>query len=161
MSIRHFFSTLCAVGLTFVPALHAQQESGKTIDSDMMKAAPVKQAMDRLEKRADDFKDRLGDALDKSSYKSRDKESLMRWADMVEDQIDDMVKEFKHKNTQKYIAHFENAMIAASAINRAMLRVLGRALRPGASSYGRDAELVVVAQDRPRAKTVDYHWRLE
>ena len=78
--------------------------------------------MEQLEKRADSFKDRLGEALDKSSYKSRNKESLMRWADMVEDQIDDMVKEFKHKNTQKYISHFENAMIAASAINWAMLR---------------------------------------
>jgi hypothetical protein len=78
--------------------------------------------MDRLEKLADGFEDRLGDALDRSSYDHRTRESLMRWADMVEDEVDDMAKEFNGDNTQKFLRHFENAMLAASAINRAMLR---------------------------------------
>jgi hypothetical protein len=41
---------------------------------------------------------------------------------MLEDEIDDMVENFKENDTQEYIDHFENSMIIGSAINRAMLR---------------------------------------
>lgn len=123
---KHHFVVLSGLMLMFSTATvgqtSAQTSRSRTEDSAFMKAGPVRDAMDRLEKQADNFEDRLGDAIDRSSYDRRSKESLMRWADMVEDEVDDMVKEFKNNNTQKYIRHFENAMLAASAINRAMLR---------------------------------------
>jgi hypothetical protein len=79
--------------------------------------------MDRLEKRADTFENQFAAALDKSSYNGgHTEDTLLRWADMLEDQIDDMVEDFKENDTREFIDHFENSMIVASAINRTMLR---------------------------------------
>jgi hypothetical protein len=92
-------------------------------DAAFMKAAPVKEAMNRLEQRADTFEDRFAMALDTSSYDgTHTEDTLARWADMLEDEIDDMVEDFKENDTREFFDHFENAMIAGSAINRAMLR---------------------------------------
>jgi hypothetical protein len=88
-----------------------------------MKDGSVRDAMTRLEKQADTFEDSFEAALDRSSYNGGDMEdTLLRWADMLEDEIDEMVDSFKENDTSEYVDHFENAMIVASAINRAMLR---------------------------------------
>jgi hypothetical protein len=79
--------------------------------------------MNRLEKQADTFEDKFEAALDQSSYNGgRTEDMLLRWADMLEDEIDNMVEDYKENDPSEYVDHFENAMIAASAINRAMLR---------------------------------------
>jgi hypothetical protein len=112
------------VGLACATAAGAQSQSGSRVDdAGFMRAAPVKAAMDRLEKRADTFEDQFAAALDKSSYnRGHTEDTLLRWADMLEDEVDDMVEDFKENDHREYINHFENSMIAAAAINRAMLR---------------------------------------
>ena len=124
------FSKYCCGLLTISLALlplaapgDAQQSRNRTDDGAFMKAASVKSAMERLKSHADSFEDAFEKALDKSSYNGGSTEdTLMRWADMLEDEIDDMAERFNENDTNKYINHFENAMIVGSAINRAMLR---------------------------------------
>jgi hypothetical protein len=110
--------------LAAVPARPQEQSRSRIDDAAVgMKAGSVKAAMDRLEKCADRFEDRFALALDKSSYNGgHTEDTLLRWADMLEDEIDDMAEDFKENDAQEYINHFENSMIVASAINRAMLR---------------------------------------
>ena len=103
--------------------LHAQQSRARTDDSAFMKAGAVKSAMERLEQQADQFEDAFERALDKSGYNGgHTEDTLLRWADMLEDEVDNMVEDFKENDAREYVAHFENAMIVGSAINRAMLR---------------------------------------
>ena len=116
-------STLAIVILAFSLPMYSQQTRARTDDGAFMKAEAVKAAMDRLEKQADDFEDAFERALDKSSYNGgHTEDTLLRWADMLEDEIDNMVEDFKENDTRDYIQHVENAMIVGSAINRAMLR---------------------------------------
>ena len=116
-------SALITVALLPGPAVLAQETRSRADDAGFMKAAPVRDAMSRLEKRADTFEDKFSAALDKSSYNGgHTEDTLMRWADMLEDEIDDMVEDFKENDTREFVDHFENSMIVASAINRTMLR---------------------------------------
>jgi cytochrome c556 len=121
---RHLKGTivLCTLAM-FTGTGWAQQSRTRVDDGAFMKAAPVKASMDSLEKRADTFEDRFEDALNKSGYNgTHTEDALARWADMLEDEIDDMAEDFKENDHRQFIDHFENAMIVASAINRSMLR---------------------------------------
>ena len=121
--IRNQITTAIAVALLAGPALFSQQTRSRTEDNAFMKAGPVKEAMSRLEKQADSFEDWFEAALDKSSYNGgHTEDTLLRWADMLEDEIDNMAEDFKENDTREFIDHFENSMIVGSAINRAMLR---------------------------------------
>jgi hypothetical protein len=125
MSIKpvSFVLTLSLALVPFGGTSNAQQNRSRTDDTALMKAAPVRTAMERLEKAADAFEDAFENALDRSSYNGgHTEDTLLRWADMFEDEVDNMVEDFKENDTKKYIDHFENAMIVGSAINRAMLR---------------------------------------
>lgn len=114
---------LCIGLLVAVPAGAQSQTRSRAGDSAFMKVGSVKAAMDRIEKRADTFEDQFAAALDRSTYNGgHTEDTLLRWADMLEDEIDDMVEDFKENDTREYIDHFENSMLVASAINRAMLR---------------------------------------
>ena len=118
-----FVLTLSLALLPLGGTSQAQQTRTRTNDGAFMKAGPVKSAMERLEKAADDFEDAFENALDRSSYNGgHTEDTLLRWADMFEDEVDNMVEDFKEGDTKEYIDHFENAMIVGSAINRAMLR---------------------------------------
>lgn len=116
--------TAVCIGLLAAMSAGAQSQTrGRADDPAFMKAASVKAAMDRIEKSADTFEDRFAAALDRSTYNGgHTEDTLLRWADMLEDEIDDMVEDFKENDTREYIEHFENSMSVASAINRAMLR---------------------------------------
>jgi hypothetical protein len=79
--------------LAAVPAGAQSQTRSRTDDSAFMKAGSVKAAMDRIEKSADTFEDQFAAALDKSTYNGgHTEDTLLRWADMLEDEIDDMVE---------------------------------------------------------------------
>jgi hypothetical protein len=118
-----FALTLALALLPFGGTGNAQQSRSRTDDTAFMKAGPVKSAMERLEKAADNFEDAFESALDRSSYNGgHTEDTLLRWADMFEDEVDNMVEDFKENDTKEYIDHFENAMVVGSAINRAMLR---------------------------------------
>jgi hypothetical protein len=125
MRIRSFLFTL-TISLALLPLggmSNAQQTRSRTDDNAFMKAGPVKSAMERLEKAADHFEDAFESALDRSSYNGgHTEDTLLRWADMFEDEVDNMAEDFKENDTNEYIDHFENAMIVGAAINRAMLR---------------------------------------
>ena len=116
--------SLIAAALLLVPQAFSQTRN--RTDSAGLRSTDLKSSIDSLRKHADRFEDKLGDVLDHSTYDHRARESLMRWADMVEDQTDDMAKALKTDDTQlnkqRFIDHFESAMLAASAIDRAMLR---------------------------------------
>lgn len=114
---------LC-VGLLAAAPAGAQEQSRTRVDEPaLMKSAPVKAAMDRLERRADTFEDQFAAALDKSSYNGgHTEDTMLRWADMLEDQIDNMVEDFKENDNREFIDHFENSMMVAAALNRSMIR---------------------------------------
>jgi len=121
--LRKLYIVAIVSAFALVPVTSAQQTRARTDDGAFMKVGSVKAAMDRLEKRADTFEDDFERALDKSGYNGgHTEDTLLRWADMLEDEIDDMVEDFKENDTKEYIDHFENAMIVGSAINRSMLR---------------------------------------
>jgi hypothetical protein len=124
MSHKRVTSFLTTAALLLLPQAFAQTRN--RTESTGLRSADLTSAVDSLRKHSDKFEDKLGDVLDHSTYDHRARESLMRWADMVEDQVDSMAKELKADNTQQnnqqFIDHFESAMLAASAINRAMPR---------------------------------------
>jgi hypothetical protein len=111
------------ISLTSLPAI-AQQSRMRTDERATLMSTPsVRDAMTRLEQRADRFEDRFEDALNRSGYNgSHTEDTLVRWADRFEDEVDDMAKAYKSNDTTAFISHFENAMIVSSAINRSMLR---------------------------------------
>jgi hypothetical protein len=47
---------------------------------------------------------------------------LNRWADRLEDEVDNMAENYEERDSAKYIEHLENALIIGTGINRAMLR---------------------------------------
>jgi hypothetical protein len=90
-------------------------------------------ALDRLENSTDEFKGALNQALDKSILDGSVLEGrLNQWANLLEDEIDNSGKEFdrvadsgKHPDAEameRFADHWGNAMMAATAINRAMIR---------------------------------------
>lgn len=117
-----------SIGIALCIGMFGGQSSGtesrnRADDAGWLKAPSVKSAVERLEKQADNFEDKFEMALDKSSYNgSNTEDTLLRWADMLEDEIDDMAEDFKENDSRDFIDHFENSMMIASAINRAMLR---------------------------------------
>ena len=116
--------TAVCIGLLAAMSAGAQSQTrSRADDPAFMKAGSVRAAMDRIEKSADTIEDQFAAALDRSTYNGgHTEDTLLRWADMLEDEIDDMVEDFKENDTREYIEHFENSMLVASAINRAMLR---------------------------------------
>lgn len=82
----------------------------------------LKPIMDRIESRSDDFEDRFEAALDKSSIDGSNLEDrLNQWADLLEDELDNMAENYKERDYEKSVEHLENALIVAEGINRAML----------------------------------------
>jgi len=110
-----------------------------------------KETMERIEKRGDDFEDKLEAALDKSSLDGSNVEDrLNRWADLLEDEVDNMAENYKERDSAKYIEHLENAMIIGTGINRAMLRNDFSALaRAEWKSLREDLNALAVAFRRP------------
>src|SRR5205085_7150925 len=111
MSHERVTSFLISAALLLLPQAFAQTRN--RTESTGLRSADLTSAVDSLRKHSDKFEDKLGDVLDHSTYDHRARESLMRWADVVEDQVDSMAKELKADNTQQnnqqFIDHFESA----------------------------------------------------
>jgi hypothetical protein len=114
---------ILGIALFLSTALFAQTRN-RAEQLASIKAPEVQSALDSLEKLADSFEDHFEDWLDNSSYNGTHTEDVLaRWSDMLEDEVDDMAESYKDdKANSEFIRHFENSMIVASAINRAMLR---------------------------------------
>lgn len=101
----------------------AQTQTSEANRVDMFANADIKTLMQRIETTADRFEDRFEAALDKSSLNGAGiEDQLNRWADFLEDEVDNMAEDFNERDTNEFVDHFENAMIVATGINRAMLR---------------------------------------
>jgi hypothetical protein len=95
--------------------------------------AAARGALDRLEKNTDHFKDTLDNALDHSLLNGSPLEDrLNQWANLLEDEADTAKKEYTRvadsgkrpdaEGIERFADHWGNAMMAATAINRAMIR---------------------------------------
>ncbi len=92
----------------------------------------TKAALERIEHNTDRFKAELDKTLDDSVLNGTDVEDrLNQWADLLEDEVDSASKEFNRagsgnnldvKAAERFGGHWGNAMMAATAINRAMIR---------------------------------------
>jgi hypothetical protein len=123
MSFSQWIAAALCVAMWIGPAFGQSESRNRTENTELMKSGSVKSAMERLAKQADQFEDKFEAALDKSNYDGRHVEDrLVRWADMLEDELEDMADSYKSNDSTRYVSHFENAMIVASAINRTMLR---------------------------------------
>jgi hypothetical protein len=92
------------------------------INQDAFDNAKLQPVMDRVEKNADKFEDALESALDDSKLNgSGFEDRLNMWADFFEDEVDNLADDFKEKDGREFGQHLGNAMMAATAINRAML----------------------------------------
>jgi hypothetical protein len=92
------------------------------VNQDAFEDTKLQPVMDRIEKNADEFDDALESALDDSTLNgSGFEDRLNTWAEFFEDEVDDMAADFKEKDGHEFGRHMGNAMMAAAAINRAML----------------------------------------
>lgn len=115
--VFHQFLVLAACGFMSIAAF-AQERSRSTPTPP----ADVGVLMQQLETRADAFEQKFEAALDDSTFNGTDfEERLQRLADTVEDEADNMAEDFKENDTKDMVDHFENAMMAASGLNRVML----------------------------------------
>lgn len=105
--------------LTFSVGVSTARADDNAAFSDLK----LKETMERIEQRGDEFEDRLEAALDSSSLDGSNLEDrLNRWADRLEDEVDNMAENYKERDSGKYTEHLENALIIGTGINRAMLR---------------------------------------
>jgi hypothetical protein len=108
--------------LMFVPGTAEAQRQSKTDDA-AFSDQKLKGIMERIEAHSDAFEDKFEAALDKSSLDGTGLEDrLNRWADMLEDELDNMAEDYKERDSDEFVEHLENAMILATGVNRAMLR---------------------------------------
>lgn len=111
--------------LCFLPAtmLFAQAHGSAKADFGLGDLKPLKPVMDSLDDQVDAWENVFEAALDKSGYNgSNTEDTLLRWADLFEDEIDDMEEAAGRNNQAEFVYHFQNAMTVGAAINRAMLR---------------------------------------
>lgn len=109
---------LLAAGFLTTGMVTAQERS-----RTMTVKPEMKELLQRMEKHADEFEDKFDAALDRSDVNGTTLERrLNSLADTVEDAVDDMAKHFDDGETKEFINKLENAMIAASGVNRFMLR---------------------------------------
>src|SRR4051794_5375303 len=111
-------------------AIPCAAETRLRIPMNAFQDTAARGALDRLERGTDHFKDSLDKALDSSVLNGSVLEDrLNQWANLLEDEIDNAQKEFSHaadsgrrpdgKAVERFADHWGNAMMAATAINRA------------------------------------------
>jgi hypothetical protein len=111
---------LALAALTVTPARGADDQK---IDTSVFANTKLKTLMENVESKADRFEDTLDAALDnKGLRRSPTGEWLDTWAEELEDELDNMAEDFSEKDGPQFNAHFENSMMLATAVNRAMLR---------------------------------------
>jgi hypothetical protein len=110
-------TAVLSCGLLAAPVF-AQERSRTEPSQPENIAATIQQ----IEKLADAFEDKFEVALDKSSFNGTDfEERLEELADLIEDEVDNMSEDVKENDSRDMLDHFENAMIAATGLNRVML----------------------------------------
>jgi hypothetical protein len=121
---RLLFLTTAAV------AIAAASDTRPRIPTAGFHDPAAKVALDRLERSSDHFKDALDHALDKSLLNGSSLEDrLNQWANLLEDEIDTAQKDYNRVADSddadaraRFADHWGNAMMAATAINRVMIR---------------------------------------
>jgi hypothetical protein len=112
---------LAAAALLVTPARGADAE--EAIDKSLFANARLKTLTESLESKADRFEDKLDAALDSSRLRQTPLGALLdNWTEELEDELDNMAEDFSEKDSAQFNAHFENSMLLATAVNRAMLR---------------------------------------
>lgn len=118
---------------TIAVAIPATADTSRRIPTTVFQNALARGSLDRLEQGTDQFKARLNRALDHSVLNGLSLENhLNEWANLLEDEIDAARKVFNGaagsgtrpdvKATEHFADHWDDAMMAATAINRAMIR---------------------------------------
>jgi hypothetical protein len=98
-------------------------DDGNTNSAEPFSDASLKATVERLEKSTDQLKGQLSDLIGRSSWKGTTVENTVNvWMEFLEDEVDDAAKEFANRNSDRFFEHLENSMIAATGINRLMLR---------------------------------------
>lgn len=141
-----------ALLMYLAPALLATSLSvGRASAADAFHDAQLKSLMQTIETRADTFEHKLEQALDHSSANGSDLEDQMnRFADILEDSVDDMAENFDEGHSARFIDKLENALIAGSAVDRVMLRRdLGGAAEAEWRALRSDLNTVAAAFHRP------------
>jgi hypothetical protein len=116
-------TTILGALLAAAAAIPTAGADDQTIDTSLFANARLKTLMDNVESKADRFEDKLETALANSKFRGTPiGESLNTWAEDLEDEVDDMAEDFAERNSAELSEHFENSMLMAAAVNRAMLR---------------------------------------
>jgi hypothetical protein len=94
-----------------------------TVAPALLSKPNVTHVMERIEAGTDRFEDKLKDALQHSTANMTDREELFSlWANGLESASDEMLEQFKEKDTRDFVNELQNTLMMASAINRIMLR---------------------------------------
>jgi len=152
MNFRH----LLVIGVAILCPMWARAHARPRISMDAFRNTGARAALDRLEHSTDEFKGSLDKALDHSVLNGTSLEDrLNQWANLLEDEVDTAKKEYnraadsgKHADgtaMERFADHWGNAMMAATAINRAMIR-RGFAPTPERQWTGIRTDLNMVAQ---------------
>jgi hypothetical protein len=157
MSLRKYIWMLSALALPMV----ASPAARLPVSMDAFQNTASRSALSRLEHSTDEFKGTLDKALDDSVLNgTRLEDRLNQWANLLEDEVDSAQKEFsraadsgKHPDVraaERFADHWGNAMMAATAINRVMIR---RGFAPGPeqqwTAIRADANTVAQSLGRP------------
>ena len=133
------FRNLLVLGVAILCPMWAKADVRPRVSMEAFRNTSAKAALDRLEHSTDEFKGALDKALDNSVLNGAALEDrLNQWANLLEDEVDTAKKEYNRaagsgqhpdvKAMERFADHWGNAMMAATAINRAMIR---RGFAPG------------------------------
>jgi hypothetical protein len=123
---------LLSSSVMLVP-LWAASDARPRVSMEVFHDTGARAALTRLNHRADEFKHSLDKALDNSVLNGTALEDrLNQWANLLDDEMDSANKEFTRASTsgdhpdvkavERFGDRWGNAMMAATAINRAMIR---------------------------------------
>jgi hypothetical protein len=127
-------TTLIAMAvIILLPQEAKAADRGRPITIESFRNREAQTALARLERSTDGFKSTLATALDSSVINGIPLEDLLNeWANQLEDSVDNASREFKQpaeNNNQtdihaaaRFADYWGNSMMAATAMNRAMVR---------------------------------------
>jgi hypothetical protein len=114
------FGVLLVATAVVIPPAAADDTS---IDPSLFANAKLKGLMETAEAKADRFENKLEAALATSKLRGAPVGIwLNTWSEDLEDELDDMAEDFSERDSAEFNEHFENSMMMATAVNRAMLR---------------------------------------
>jgi hyperosmotically inducible protein len=132
-------SLLLLTGMALIGGVAGAQE--------MVTRSDVREAVDRIEKHGDEFKDRLKDALANVNLSAREQRAR-ELAQDLEDEVDNLKHNYEDGQHRRARENLDNAMMMAASVDRFMQRsYFGPEVRRAWRNLATDLNVIAVAHN--------------